>query len=287
MPRDADKGEGVKQADQEVLVAIAAFEQILEAMPSDLASLEALAHAYEQIGDLARAKDYLVRLAEALLKEGDAEAARHLVEKLDSYTEQDPEVRELVQRIREAKAAAPPETGAAEGATAERQRRAPGGFSIQDEVSMAWALHEAQQLSAEEYAAVVHDLAEMSSQENAGTVSVLHVLQFRAAKNLERILHYVSRECGTPLIALSSFGLSVESMTLLPLDFMVRRGVLCFGFIGPEALLVVMNPYNRALRDDVEALAGRRCHFFLTLPSEFDATIARIRAQLDEKAAKS
>ncbi|MEI6217777.1 MAG: hypothetical protein WCP86_02660, partial [bacterium] len=50
--------------ESEVWSAIAAFEQILEAIPNDRTSLAPLAHAYEQIGDLARAKDYTVRLAD-------------------------------------------------------------------------------------------------------------------------------------------------------------------------------------------------------------------------------
>jgi hypothetical protein len=132
---------------------------------------------------------------------------------------------------------------------------------------------------------VVHDLTEMSTSNSATTISVLHTLEFRAAKNLERIMNFASRQWVCPVVALGSFGYSVEAMTLLPMDFMVRRGVLCFGFIGPEALIVIMDPHNKALRADVELMTGKRCHFFMALPSEFDAAIARIKVQLDEKAA--
>ena len=62
-------------AEEKIWDAISAFEQILEAMPDDRASLEALAHAYEQIGDHARAKDYTIRLGGVLVSESDAEAA--------------------------------------------------------------------------------------------------------------------------------------------------------------------------------------------------------------------
>ena len=65
-----DKGR--KQLEEEVWSAIGAFEQILEAMPEDRASLETLSHAYGQIGDHARAYEYVLRLGRVLLVEGDS-----------------------------------------------------------------------------------------------------------------------------------------------------------------------------------------------------------------------
>jgi len=46
-----------------------------------------------------------------------------------------------------------------------------------------------------------------------------------------------------------------------------------FELIGKDALVVVMNPYDRQLRRDIETMTGRKCHFFLTLPSEFDKAL--------------
>lgn len=286
MPEDPKK-DAAKQLEQEVWVAIAAFEQILEAMPNDIASLETLAHAYEQIGDHTRAKDYVIRLGNVLLTEGDHESARQLLEKITRYAKEDPRAEELVARIgkteaprREARSATP-----GPSAAPTRDRRPRAGFSIQDELSYAWNLHESKELSQEDYSRVVHDLTEMSTSDSLTTISVLHTLEFRAAKNLERIMSFTARQYGTPMVTLASFGFPVEAMTLLPMEFMVRRGVLCFGFIGPEALVVIMNPFNKTLRAEVEVMANRRCHFFMALPSDFDAAIAKVRAQLDEKAA--
>ena len=286
MPEEPKK-DGKKQLEQEVWVAIAAFEQILEAMPGDISSLETLAHAYEQIGDHARAKDYLIRLGDALLREGDHNSARQLLEKLGPYAKDDPRARDLVSRIEKADAPRQGARAAASGSVAApmRDKRLRAGFNIQDELSFAWSLLEAKELSQEDYAGVVHDLTEMSTSDSATTISVLHTLEFRAAKNLERIMNFASRQCASPVVALGSFGYSVEAMTLVPMDFMVRRGVMCFGFIGLEALVVIMNPHNKALRAEVELMTGRRCHFFLTLPSEFDAALTRVKAQLDGKAA--
>jgi hypothetical protein len=225
-------------------------------------------------------------LGNALLGEGDTDSARQMEEKLGRYADEDPRVRELLDKIRSAEAPPSDRPSGPGSAVPALGRRPRAGFSIQDELSMAWALHEAKELSADDYSRVVHDLTELSSQDSLSTISVLHTLEFRAAKNLDRVMHYVSRQCGTPLVALNSFGFPVESMTLLPIEFMVRRGVLCFGFIGSEALVALVNPYNNALRQEVAEMAGRPCHFFPTLPSEFDAAIVRIRSQIEDKTSK-
>ena len=51
-----------EELEAEVWSAISAFEQILEAIPNDRASLEALSNTYEQIGDHTKAKEYMLRL---------------------------------------------------------------------------------------------------------------------------------------------------------------------------------------------------------------------------------
>ena len=81
--------------ESEVWAAIAAFEQILEAMPNDRASLDALADAYEQIGDLAKAKEYLVRLGNVLVDEGDVAAAQGILEKVRGYAGEDEAAEDL------------------------------------------------------------------------------------------------------------------------------------------------------------------------------------------------
>ena len=82
-----NQSQQVANLEEEVWNAIAAFEQILEAMPNDRASLEALCHAYEQIGDHTRAKDYVIRLVDVLVEEGDGAAAKRLSDRLVAYSD--------------------------------------------------------------------------------------------------------------------------------------------------------------------------------------------------------
>jgi len=267
----------------EVWNAITAFEQILEAMPTDRASLEALSHAYEQIGDLTKAKEYFVRLANVLLEEGDYDSARALLVRLAPFAAEDDDVLGLMSQIEAVSGGAVVESAIDEAVSlpeenlfvsekpkARKDVSVSTAFNMSEELAMAWNLMEANEITQEEYASVVQDLTEMSTGDSVATISVLHVLEARGFKTLDRIIAYLVEQCSTPFVSLSSFDLTSDPAVLLPIDFVVRRGALVFELLGHDALVVVMNPFDKQLRKDVELLADRRCHFYLTIPSEFD-----------------
>jgi tetratricopeptide (TPR) repeat protein len=277
MATDPDKNAAAaKSLEEEILAAISGFEKILEAMPDDRASLEALAHAYDQMGQKEKARDYLLRLGEVLVEEGDVTSARELVERLLPHAEASPLARELLGRI---------QSLTAERVSGPTPVQVSTDFNMAEELSFAWNLLQGTQISQEEYAGIVQDLTEMCAGENIATVSVLHVLEARAFRNLEAIIAWVSRECGTPFLSMSSFDLQNQAIAALPMDFMLRRGAMVFEFLGDTALVVLMNPYDQSLRRDVEALTGKRCHFFLTMPSEFDQAIDKVTDVMAEPAA--
>ena len=279
---------GADGSQSDVWSAISAFEQILEAMPDDRASLEALIEAYRQIGDLAKAREHTVRLARVLVQDRDAEAAGAMLGDLRSMAGQQPEIGPLIRQIeglgRPGGASAPLPEPRAPPRDAQQAVRRPG-FRLAEEISFAWALLEAEQMTSEEYSAVVQDLTDWSSGDSQVTVSVFHVLEARASKNLERIVGFASKRYGMPIISLSSFALKLPAVVLLPQEFAVRRGALVFSLMGRDALAVVMNPADKGVQGEVAAMAGRACHFFLTLPSEFDRALdraAELRTQQEQ-----
>ncbi len=278
-----------EELESEVWGAISAFEQIVEAMPNDKASLEALAHAYEHIGDHIRSREYSIRLLSVFLDERTPELAKDLVAKLRSEAGDDPEVIKMLGLYDAAVVdAVQPSAGdgvvfAAESVAAPAET-APvaqevdfrSSFDISEELAFAWNLLGANELSQDEYSSVVEDLTEMSAKESV-TISMLHVLYDRGFRNLERILGMTSKECSAPLIAISQFDLQKETLQILPLDFMVRRGCLLYEQIGGEGLVAVLNPYDKKLREDIERLAGHTCHYFLIHPEAFDEGMARAK----------
>lgn len=272
----------------EIWNAISAFEQILEAMPNDRASLEALSHAYEQIGDVTKAKEYFVRLGTVVLEEGDASAALDLVGHIEKLAGDDPDVQELISKLQtlsQPQGALPASDKVGhpkKAAGAKTDISVKSAFNMSEELTLAWNLLEAKELTQEEYASVVQDLTEMSASDSTATISVLHVLEARGFKTLERILGFLAKEGSAPCINLAFFEVQLSAALLLPVEFMIKRGTMIFDLIGREAMAVLMNPYDQQLRKDIELLSEKKCHFFMTLPSEFDQAMSRILKQIEE-----
>ena len=286
MAEDKGKKDEKKKKDanigDEVWSAISAFEQILEAMPNDRSSLEALSNAYHQIGDHTKAMDYAIRLGHVVVDEGDTGAAGDLLQQLKGNEDADPRIKELVEKIEALGIAAPEAAPDPESQPAKSDGPAPAApgevrttFNIADELSFAWNLMEANELTQEEYASVVQDLTELSAGDAVQTISVLHVLESRGFKNLEKVLAHVARECSAPIVSLASFDTQSEVALAVPREFMIKRGAFVFEFIGDHALVVVMNPYDQQLRKDVESAVGRTCHFYVARPSDFDSAVER------------
>ena len=275
----ADKTDGPQRdAEAEIWNAIAAFEKILEAIPDDRSSLETLSHAYEHIGDQSKTLEYLLRLGDVIVRECDTESAGYLREKLEAFGSSDEEVLRVCSSLMQLQSEADKATPVVEVASpsAVVGQSAPA-FRVADELAFAWRLFEAGELTQEEYAGVAQDLSEMSTAGHLSTVSVLHVLENRAYSGMERLMGGLARDAGTPIVSLQSFEIPSNVQSLLPLEFVVRRGVLVFDLIADDALVVVMNPYDKALREHVAAQLGRMCHFFITSPLAFDDAVTRIR----------
>lgn len=250
--------------------AISAFEKILEAIPHDRVSLEALTDAYEQVGDHTRSKEYILRLARVLIDEDDEEAARDLLRKLKRFAADDPEAAALAKEIESFR------TEKVMADIIESEDGAAGRSSyLSDEIAFAWNLLQNSKLTQEEYAGVVQDLTESSSRKTEIPVSTLHVLYDRNFKNINDVILFVAKDCAMPLISLSNFELPPPAISLLPIDFCLRRKALAFDTFGQDLLVAILNPYDTQLKNDIETMTGRMCHFFLAWPPDFDAALEK------------
>ncbi len=267
-------------SDSEVWQAISAFEQILEVMPDDRSSLETLSHAYEHVGDRARALDYLLRLAKVVLAEQDAETAMHVQERLSEYSEAGEEVASMIRQLQELCPDEQTVTEAAASAPDEKAKPAATtrAFRVTDELAFAWKLLESGEISQEDYSTLAQDLAELSTDPHLSTVSVLHVLETKAYRGMERVMGYASRDTKTPLISLQSYEVSPELAGQLPIEFMIQHGIVIFGALLDDLMVAVMNPYNLQMREHIEECTGKACHFFMTPPAEFDTLMTLLKS---------
>jgi hypothetical protein len=248
--------------------------KILEALPHDTIALAALCEAYEEADDLENAAKYLVQLGRVILAERDVETAITLVETLRRATTNETPgaertIRQLTELIANQTAAAPQtETIPHESAKA---------VDISEELTLAWNLLQAEELTQEEYSTVVQDLSENASRNMDVPTSVLHVLHDRSFKQLQRIVTSLVQATGLPLIALSNFEVPSEASSLLPEEFMTRRGAIAFETMSDDLLVAILNPYATSLMGRISDLTGKRCHFYLTTATDYDTALSTIR----------
>lgn len=258
-------------SEAELKSAIMAFEQILDAEPNDRLALETLSDAYERMGDRIKAVTYLVRLAEVIINENDAKTAPEISQRIKALGKP-AEYQALLKRLQEvAKKDAAAPGGAA---TAQTARRA---HDITREVSLAWDLLQAEEITQEDYAVIVQDLSENSTKDLDVPVTVLHALQDRNFPNLERVLAFLARSSGKPLVSLAQFEIQVDMVGLLPPDFMSSRGAIVFEKIGRDLLVALLNPFDIELQEDIRKVTDRRCHFCLASAADYDNMLANMR----------
>ncbi len=269
-PNNPKSGEQ-EQSGEDMRHILRTFEQILEIMPNDRSTLQAAEQAAQQCGDVEKALTYRLRLADQLAAEGDEEALAALVEAL--RVDRDPRARSWV-------ASYDMRTRAAQQATADKAPSASphkaAAVNISEEIDLAWKLFENGELSQEDYATLVSDLTESSTDNSNETVSVLHVLEATNHQKLDKILAYLAENTRLPYISLACFTPRAELIPILSPDFCRSRGALVFEMLCNEPLVALLNPVSESLRKDVEEQTGRRCHFFLTRASEFENALTQM-----------
>jgi tetratricopeptide (TPR) repeat protein len=271
-------------SEREFRDAIDAFDQILEAIPNDRMALETLIDSYEQINDRKKALEYVIRLAEVIEEDRDAETAPRLIEKLRALGANDPSATQTLENLEKLVASArkTPEPTASRSMSVSKRKT----IDIAAELALAWTLVQAGELTQEDYSSVVHDLTESSSKNVEVPVTVLHVLHDRAFKNLDKVLTFLSSQSGLPILSLSNFEMQKDTYKLLPEDFMMRRGAIVFELMGRDALVAILNPYDAELRKEVESMTGKECHFYLVSAESYDHCLDLIRTALKAEEAK-
>ena len=273
--------------EEDVWNSISSYEAVLERTPDDYKALHSLSVAYGQIGDHTKAKEYVLRLTDIIIREQNSALALEIINELKQYAEDDPALRDIVLKINLLSKTASDQVSPVAFATpkTELERKAESAtFSLAGEMTFAWKLVESGDLSQDEYAGVINDLTEMSAQADDLTISLLHVLESRKIGDLDKYLGGLSDKCGTPIISLDNFEITLDTVLALSINFVVARGAMVFDYVGSEPLVVILNPYDPDICNEVqELLGGKACHFFITQPSQFDRRVEKVREIIQDR----
>jgi hypothetical protein len=258
----------------ETLSAIQTFEQILDAFPDDLTTLEALFQTYESIGETDKAGIYILRAGQVAVQQSVSPVSSVLIDRLQALAPTVQEAAQLLAAMGEElirKSLTTPVRPAAK--PVEKKIRHP----MEAETALTWTLKEASLLTDAQYASIVRELTEATSSRTPGMITLLGLLQDREPDDFEKVINYLAQDAGTAILPISHFDTPPEIAALLPLDFMTERNISVFEAIGSELMVAVLNPQDLELRKEVEQRCGRTCHFFLTPPSEMRTWLQHVR----------
>ncbi len=263
--------------------AVALYEGILQSNPDDTAALEALAAAYDQTGNILRARSTLLRLADVLVKTKDSAGAVSAIESLRPLAMADFDALEALNSL-EALVAEKPPSEAELAARAARSHASsatieapPSGVALDKqildrEMRLAWDLLQAKEINQDEYATAIDDLtSQLSSGDETRTISLLHALVDRNVPGFERIYRFILSHGNCPYVSLASFDARDISLGNVPPLYLRRQGAFAFESLENELLIALLNPVDPTLRKDLEHYLGVPCHFYATKPDEFDA----------------
>lgn len=261
---------------------IAYFEKMLQLTPDDRVTLQFLCVAYGQIGEPDKQRRALVALAGVLLKEKAFEEADKLVEKLEKYSE--PDARAAILRIRAAHR--PPKVSeAAKAEPGSSAVHAHGSktttavyIAIKAEKKLARHLAERKVIGEAEADAIQDRLTALADVPGCFLVSTLSEIEKESTATAEAAAALLADETGIPPVPLEAYSIDNDLAQTLPDSIMRVRGVLPFSKIGSTLLVATLNPFDDALKQQVESAAGAPCRFFLANPRTMETTLDRIFA---------
>jgi len=255
---------------------IAYFEKMLQVMPDDRVTLEFLSIAYGQIDETDKQRRALVSLAGVLLKERDYEAADKLIERLENYTE--PDARAAILRIKAAHGQPPPPEHLPEKPVAPSAGKTTNAVcvAIKAEKKLVRHLAERKVISEAMADSVQDQLTALADVHGCFLVSALSTMEKESTADAESAMAYLADEFSAPPIPLETFEISTDFVQTLPTSLVRVRGVMPFAKMGSNILIAMLNPFDDALKSQIESAVGAPCRFYLAHPRTMEGILERL-----------
>ncbi len=143
---------------------------------------------------------------------------------------------------------------------------------------VALKLLQGEVLSAAEYILLLERLGHvLADKRDDHVVSILHLLREKGAASVEKALVFMTRDTGVPLLPLSRFWPQAQAYRVLPGDYAVARGAFAFDQIEDALLIALLNPYDKALQQEVQWQEDQKCLFYLVAPDDYDGALKLLR----------
>jgi hypothetical protein len=279
------------QVDPKMIEAIAFFEDMLQTMPKDRTALEFLAVAYEQTKQKDKRRDVLVRLVDVLLMENDYKNAKAIAEHLKAFPDYMPAMLaiERVTALAEledvsdtTQAAVIPSQGSAFTPAKPTKEWPADVHSISHaaasaEMDLVWFWHDNEYIPKDFCMDIMNALTERPATDTPLLISAVAILDELHPEYTDLVLEKMQRTCNVPPIPVELFEPTPAALHTLPYLFCTVKGVMPFALMGNELLVVLLNPMNEDLKQEILDRSGRICHLFLAHPRSWQSMVQRIR----------
>jgi hypothetical protein len=255
-------------------LAIVTLEDYLQRNDSTVGLLLSLLDFSENMEDPERAGEYAQQLGALISPEKNQEYVTVAVRSLQKYQDALPGSLPEIERIA---ALAKTQNESQKQSSQQLDERRIYKFDLASELVLVHRLQKARMLTTEDYNVVINDLCSYSSVMLDAPSTVSHILHDRGLVSYEKAMEFISEDSNLPMVSLKCFEMRKEAFSLLHMEFMKYRAALVFDIMEGEALVAILNPYNKRLQQDVGMLTNTRCHFYLVKAEDYDAAVDAVR----------
>ena len=278
-----------KKNDTKILLDSAKiYEQVLEKMPGDAFSIEALIDIYEKVGDEEKVNELKSNLAKVEKGEAIKPVTNSIKSRTSSYSISVNTTkvanRQVSLKSRPSVSDPVPPSWRRKNQELDQIKMTKAladlvftlQYSLKSQVDLMVRLFDVELLTKKQFSDVVYKLSEHKFPRNpAKPKMVVHMLEECKNVEMEKVQYFLSRKSSLPYFDLSLLDFNAKHYELLPETLVFNHGIVIFKKLGNNYCLAVLNPLNSELMEKTAFLLGAKVHFFITSAKEFDAYIRK------------
>ena len=275
--------------DEKVLLESAKiYEQVLEKMPGDVFSIEALIDIYEKVGD----KEKVDELRGQLTKIEKGEEIKPVTNTIKSRTSSfsisinsnKVSNRKVNLKSRPSISDPVPPSWRKKNQELDQIKMTKAladlvfslQYSLKSQVDLMVRLYDVGLLTKKQFTKVVYQLSHHKfSRSPTKPKMVVHMLEECPHVEMEKVQYFLSRKSSLPHIDVSLMKFNNKLYSLLPETLIFNHGIVIFKKIAQDYCIAVLNPLNRELMEKTAFLLGQNVHFFITSAEEFDQYVRK------------
>lgn len=262
------------------------YEQVLEKMPGDIFSIEALIEIFEQIGDDEKVEELKGQLANVENGEDLKPVTNTIKSRTSSFSisvnTNNLTNRKVSLKSRPSVSDPVPPSWRRKHQELDQIKMTKAladlvfslQYSLKSQVDLMVRLYDVELLTKKQFSKIVYRLSEHKfSRAPVKPMMVVHMLEECSELELEKVQYFLSRKSSLPYIDISLMDFDDKLYSILPETLIFNHGIIAFKKVAGDFCIAVLNPLNTELMKETSFLLGTNVHFFITSAQEFDEYI--------------